>query len=583
MLSHAPRETSDDPVSRALRSCRRGFWSVALFSSFVNLLMLAGPLYMLQVYDRVLASSSVPTLIGLTVFLVLAYLFQGVLEVIRTRIVVRLAGLIDDQLEAAVHRAVLAPATLRPGQSSQPVREMDQIRAFLLSPGPIAIVDFPWVPVFLLLCFLIHPWLGMTAVVGALVLLVLALLTERASRSVSLVLANESGARALAIEARKRNVESVRAMGMEPALAQRWSDMNRRYVAALQRSSDTTGTFAAGSKIVRLLLQSAMLGVGAYLVIQQEMSAGAMIAASIMMGRALAPVEVAIANWRGFVAARQSVNRLRESLGHLPSLDRIQLPRPRESLEVEGLSVGAPGTRNVVVSKVQFAVKAGEALGVIGPSGSGKTSLARTLIGIWSPLAGSVRLDGAALNQWDPRSLGKHVGYLSQAIDLFDGTIAQNIARLELSPDASAVIAAATTAGAHEMILQMPAGYDTPIGDGGTVLSAGQRQRIGLARALYRDPALVILDEPNSSLDSAGELALLQAVQRVKSRGGMIIVITHKPTLLAVCDKALFLCDGVQKAFGPRDSVVRQVLVQPNSSVTPIGRAANHEQSRGAA
>lgn len=553
-------------VADAIRDCRRAFWSVALFSGVVNFLMLAGPLYMLQVYDRVLASQSVPTLIALSILLVGAYAFQGLLDLIRSRVVVRASRLLDRHLGTVVHNAVirLAVANRQAGEAGQPMRDLDQIRSFLSSPGPIAIVDLPWMPFFLLICFLIHPWVGIASLVGALALLATTLLTERASRAPSREAVRSGSQRAAMVEADRRNSETITAMGLGEALARRWEKVNDSYLAATERSSDIVGSLGGLSKVLRLLLQSAILGLGAYLVIRQEMTAGAMIAASIMMARALAPIETVIANWRGFLAARDSIRRLSDVLARVGTApERTGLPSPRRSLEVENVTVAAPGSPAAIVANVNFKLASGDVLGIVGPSGSGKTSLVRALVGVWRPARGSIRLDGAALEQWAPGLLGPHVGYVAQAVDLFDGTVAENIARMAAEPDPDAVIRAAKAAGANDMILRLANGYDTRVGDAGAILSAGQRQRVALARALYGDPFLIVLDEPNANLDNEGEAALMQAIREAKLRGAIVIMIAHRAGALAVCDKVLVLRDGVQQLFGPRDEVLRKLMPPP--------------------
>ncbi len=559
-------------VTAALRDCRQAFWSVALFSGVVNILMLAGPLYMLQIYDRVLASRSVPTLVALSVFLVGAYALQGALDLIRSRVVVRAAALLDQHLALTIHGVVIriAVASRNPGDANQPVRDLDQIRSFLTSAGPMAIVDLPWIPVFLSICFLIHPWLGLIATAGGIAMFTLTLLTERASRDPSRQAGREGSARAVIVEADRRNSETIVAMGMAAVLAKRWGAVNDQFLDAVGRASDVTNNYGSVSKVVRLLLQSIILGLGAYLVIRQELTAGAMIAASIMMGRALAPIDTAIANWRGFVAARYSVTRLSETLARArPGAAATSLPKPVDRIDVAQVTVTAPGVTASIVAGVNFGLKTGEALGIIGPSGAGKSSLVRLLVGVWPPARGTVRLDGATLDQWDAEVLGRHIGFLSQTVELFDGTVSENIARMALSPDSDAVLRAAQSAGAHDMILRLPAGYDTKVGEGGTVLSGGQRQRIALARALYGDPFLVVLDEPNSNLDAEGEAALHQAVLRLKARGAIVVLIAHRPTALAACDKVLLLANGAQQAFGPRDEILRRVIPRPQTTAAP--------------
>ena len=553
-------------IMAALKDCRQAFLSVALFSAVVNILMLAGPLYMLQIYDRVLSSRSVPTLVALSIFLVGAYLFQGALDIVRSRIVVRAAALLDRRLGTTVHKAVLhlAIQSRHSRDAQQPVRDLDQIRAFLTSPGPIAIVDLPWMPVFLAICFLVHPWLGFVALVGAVLLIIVTILNERASRAPARAVSKDAGLRAAMIETDRRNSETVIAMGMAGTLAKRWVQINDRYLKAVGAASDVVSTYGSISKILRLLLQSAILGLGAYLVIRQELTAGSMIAASIMMGRALAPIETAIANWRTFIAARQSTTRLSGILAKMPSMRAsTALPKPSKGLEVEKVTVAAPGSAAAILKDAHFRLSAGEVLGVIGPNGAGKTSLIRTLAGIWPPARGEVRIDGAPFDQWDPEFIGRDVGYVPQVAELFEGTIAENISRMAASPDSEAVLRAARAAGVHEMVLRLPSGYDARIGESGAVLSAGQRQRIVIARALFGEPFLILFDEPNSNLDSDGETALLKTVTELKARGAIVIIVAHRPSALAVCDKVLYLANGTQHAFGPRDEILQKVLARP--------------------
>jgi ATP-binding cassette subfamily C protein len=401
-------------------------------------------------------------------------------------------------------------------------------------------------------------------VAGALVLAGTTFLTERASREPSRELMKGAGQRSSAIEAARRNSETVTAMGLGETLSKRWLTLNESYLGAVERSSDVVSSYGSVSKVFRLLMQSAILGVGAYLVIRQQLTPGGMIAASIMMSRALAPIETAIANWRGFVSARDSVRRLSETLARLgPPPERTELPKPQRALDVEDVAAVAPDGQRPIVANVRFRLTAGDVLGIIGPSGSGKTSLVRVLVGIWRPGRGSVRMDGAAMDQWTPEMRGPYVGYLSQNVDLFDGTVAENIARMLPDPDADKVIAASQAAGAHDMILRLANGYDTRIGDAGAILSGGQRQRVALARALYGDPFLIVLDEPNANLDQEGEAALQQAIRSAKERGAIVVMIAHRTAILGVCDKVLVLKDGLQHAFGPRDEVLKALRVPP--------------------
>ncbi len=565
-----PRARKTHPqLTRALRECRKAFLSVALFSGVVNLLVLTGPLYMLQVYDRVLASRSVPTLVALSVFLVLAYAFQGGLEVVRARLTARIASLLDSRLDVFAHDAVIRMANRNcsAAEVHQPLRDLDQIRVFLTGPGPIALIDLPWMPAFLAICLLIHPWLGVMALAGAGILVGLTVLTERRSRAPTLAMGQSAGARASFSELVRRSSESVAGMGMAAALSERWRSLNDRHVTATALASDVASSYGSVARMLRLLLQSAMLGLGAFLVIRQELSAGAMFAASIMMGRALAPIDTVIANWRSLATARQSLQRLSGTLAKLPGgSTRTGLPKPFSRLDVEHAAVAAPNNGAIIVANVNFALVAGEALALVGPSGAGKTSLARSLIGVWPAARGEIRLDGAALNQWDQGALGRHIGYVGQTIEFFDGSIAENIARMSLAPDADAVLAAGSAAGAHDMIIRLPGGYDCRIGDAGVVLSAGQRQRIALARALYGDPFLVVLDEPNANLDTDGELALQNVIGQLKARGAIVVIISHRPAVLDQCNRILVLGNGVQQALGPREAIMRPAPVSTQRS-----------------
>ena len=552
-----------DVLTTALAECRRAFWSVGLVSCATNLLMFAGPIYMLQVYDRVIPGRSIPTLVGLTLMLLAAFAFQGFLDAVRNRIVIRIGRLLDERLAGPIHGAVilLARQNRPPGESGQPLRDLDMIRAFLSGPGPAAIFDMPWILVFVAVCFLIHPLIGTAAIFSALLLIGLTVLTELTGRDGQRETMRVTAGRHALIEAARLNATSVKALGMTTALRERWLTVNRRYLDAMQRTSDTIGGFASASRTLRMLIQSLVLGLGAYLVVIGDMTAGSVIACSIMIGRALSPVESAIGSWNGFTNARQAIDRLRRLFGAIQAPgETTELPAPTRSLTVENLVVAAPGAMGALLQQIAFGLNAGDALGIIGPSAAGKSSLARVLVGAWPAARGAVRLDGALIDHWEPVALARHVGYLPQEVSLFDGTIAENIARMAVEPDSAAVVAAAKAAGAHEMVLRLPGGYDTVIGEGGVTLSGGQRQRVALARALYGDPFFVVLDEPNANLDREGEAALTQAILSVKTRGGIVIAIAHRPAAVVVCDHVLYLGQGTQLAFGPRDEVLRKIL-----------------------
>lgn len=550
-------------LASALAQCRTAFIGVAAMSGLVNVLYLTGSFFMLEVYDRVIPSRSVPTLIGLCILALVLYIFQGLLEALRSRILARIGAALDESLSGRVFDIVVrAPLKgAAPGDGLLPLRDLDQLRAFLGGSGPSAFFDLPWMPIYLLICFLFHPLIGVAALVGAAVLATLGLLTDRATRHPAQTATAHGLRRNGLAEAGRRNAEVLAAMGMQGRFGTRWALANRDYMQSQQRASDIAGGYGAGSKVFRTALQSGVLALGAYLVINGLASAGIIIASSILVARALAPAELAIANWKGFVQARQSWARLSDLFARMPAgAQPHALPAPSRSLQVESISVAPPGTPRLVVQDVSFALQAGQGLGVIGPSASGKSSLVRALVGVWPAVRGKVRLDGAALDQWSADDLGPHVGFLPQEVELFAGTVAENIARFDPQAPSEAVIAAARAAGVHELILRLSEGYDTRIGEGGAGLSAGQRQRVGLARALYGDPFLVILDEPNANLDAEGENALTQAIIGVRRRGGICIVIAHRPSALGAVDLILMMAEGRAQAFGPKDEVLKRVL-----------------------
>ncbi len=531
-------------------------------SGVVNILALTGSFFMLQVYDRVIPGRSVPTLVGLVVFAGTLFVFQGVLELIRSRLLVRIGMALDARMSGQVYAALmrLPLRTKLAGDGLQSLRDLDQVRSFLSSVGPTALFDLPWMPLYLGICFLFHFWIGMTALAGAVILFGLTLFAEARTREPAKRANSQAAARNTLAEATRRNVEVLQAMGFGSRIAERWSDINADYLSTNAKASDLAGTLGTVSKILRMMLQSGILAIGAWLVIHQEATGGIMIASSIMMGRALAPIELAIAHWKGFVNARQAWARLTQLLALLPeTATSVDLPAPTSALKVEAISVTPPGERRVVVQDASFALEKGAGLGIVGPSASGKSSLVRAIAGIWLPMRGTVRLDGATLDQWSLEEFGSHIGYLPQDVQLFDGTIAENIARFEPQAASDKILAAARAAGVHDLVVHLPEGYETRIGEAGSALSAGQRQRVALARALYGDPFLVILDEPNSNLDAEGEAALTEAIQGVRARGGIAVVVAHRPSALASLDQVLVMANGRVQAFGPKSEVLNKV------------------------
>jgi ATP-binding cassette subfamily C protein len=558
-------------LQEAFASCWYAFIMIAVFSALINVLYLTGSFYMLEVYDRVLPGRSIPTLVALSAVALLLYTFQGILDVIRSRLFVRIAARLDKRLSGRIFDIVIK-MPLRPRQQVDalgPIRDLDTIRSFLTTTGPLALFDLPWIPLYILLCFIFHFWIGVAALIGALILTSLTLFSELMTKKPARIVGQSAGQRNGLADSARRNAEVLQAMGMAPQIAEAWSEANARYLAAQQQTSDIAGGLGAMSKVLRFILQSGVLGLGAYLVIQQQATAGVILASSIVVARALAPVELAIANWKGFVAARISWSRLSEVLGRDPDTSYTDLPKPTNHLIVETVSGGPPGSQKVVVQDVNFGLRAGQGLGIIGPSASGKSSLARLLVGVWLPVRGKIRLDGAALDQWLPASLGKHIGYLPQDVELFSGTVSQNIARFERDASSADVIAAGKAAGVHDMIVRLPEGYETQIGDGGTALSAGQRQRIALARCLYGNPFLVVLDEPNSNLDTEGDQALAEAILGVRQRGGIVVVIAHRQSALAGVDLVLAMVNGRMNMMGPRDDVLAKLFGTDQKRAAP--------------
>ncbi|MBI5162354.1 MAG: type I secretion system permease/ATPase [Magnetospirillum sp.] len=553
------------PTLRAvLDACRGAVSATALFSFCANLLLFVSPLYMLQVYDRVMASRSGSTLIMLTLIACFLLAVLGSLEGLRSRLLVRAGARIDRLLSGRAFTAVFSASVKSPGGGGAAVlRDLDTVRDFTTGPGLLVFCDAPWAPLFIAVAFVLHPLLGSVTLAGGVLIFALAVVNELSTRKALKEASSVGMAAGAFADASLRNAEVLHAMGMLPAIARRWQARHDTALAMQSQAADRAGLLLAVSKFVRLFLQSAILGLGAWLAIDDQITGGSIIAASIIMGRALAPIEMAVGHWKGFINARTAYARLDSLLtAEAEAERRLTLPRPLGAVSADKLFVVPPGSRAAVLKGVSFALQPGEILGVVGPSAAGKSTLARVLMGIWPAGSGAVRLDGADIAAWNRDEVGPALGYLPQDVELFDGTVAENIARFgEL--DAAKEVAAAQKAGVHEIILTLADGYDTRIGDGGRVLSGGQRQRIGLARAMYGDPAFVVLDEPNSNLDTAGEQALVEAVVGLKSRGATTVVVTHRLSILGCVDKILVLAGGEVELFGPRDEVLAR-LARPH-------------------
>ena len=536
---------------------------VLIFSIVINLLMLTGPLYMLQVYDRVLGSRSEATLISLTLLIAVLFLAMGVLEFARGRVLAVAAARFQDQLDRRVFQAAMARTALLPNDvtalSAQ--RDLEAVQRFVASPLLIAVLDIPWTPLFVAAIFLFHPMLGWLAIAGGSLLVLITWLNQRQTRRPQAEAGSMAARSERMADQLKSEAEVLRAMGMASAGFTRWQGTRSMALQRNLQAGASTGLFSSFSKTFRQFLQSAMLGLGAWLVLRGELSAGVMIAGSILLGRALAPIETAIGQWALGQRALEGWRRLEQLLATVPpEPPRTALPRPKARICVENLTVVPPGETVSTLRLLNFSVQPGEAVGVIGPSGSGKSTLARALCGIWQPASGRVQLDGAALDQYDPDRLGACIGYLPQRVTLFDGTIAENIARLHPNPDGEKIVEAARKAAVHDMIVRLPMGYETRVTAGGGRLSGGQIQRIGLARALYGDPVMLVLDEPNSNLDSDGSISLNRAIRTMKAAGRTVFIMAHRPAAIQECDQLLFLEDGMKRAFGPREQVLHDMV-----------------------
>jgi ATP-binding cassette subfamily C protein RsaD len=570
-----PQPAKPTALHRALEVLKPSIATAVIFSFFINVLALVSPLYMLQVYDRVLTSRNAFTLLMLTLICIFLFIIYGVLEALRTQVLVRGGLKFDSTLRNPVFNAVLDGTIKRKGFGSQLFRDMDQVRDFMTGGGLISFCDAPWIPVFVIVAFVLHPFFGVLAIISGAVIFGLAIANDRATKE-PLGKANIAAIAAQNdVSATLRNAEVMKAMGMWGGLQQRWLAMRDEQVTHQASASDRGGALMSGIRLFRQIVQTLILGGGAYLAIKGAITPGSMIAASIIVGKALAPIEQATGQWKMFVGARGAWDRLQTTMQENPEADdRMELPAPLGRLTVENASITPPGAAAPTLRNASFIMEPGAVLGIVGPSAAGKSSLLRGLVGVWPLVEGAIRLDGFDLRQWDPKQLGHHIGYLPQDIELFSGSVAQNIARFT-DYQAEEVIAAATLAGVHEMIQGLPNGYDTQIGDVGATLSGGQRQRVALARAIFRQPALLVLDEPNASLDAAGEAALMDAIQHLKSAGKAIVFATHKPNLLAAADAIMVINGGMIADVGKRDEMLAKLMGAPR--LAAVGGAANTE------
>ncbi|MGH1462407.1 MAG: type I secretion system permease/ATPase [Neptuniibacter sp.] len=548
-------------LQKVLHNTKGAFITVGFFSMFINFLMIVPAMYMLQIYDRVITGGSESTLLMLTLIMVMLLVSMGGLEFARSRMLVRISARIDQQLAEKVYNASFKQALYTGGQNNnaQPIKDLTGLRQFLTGSGPFAFFDAPWIPVYIAVMFMFHPWYGWVGVFSALLLSVLAIINEKIT-SKDIQEANHLASKANdSVRKTLENSEVIESMGMQETLRSRWKAKQDNVLILQATASDRSGTITSISKTLRMVLQSSILGLGAYLVLEQQITPGLMIGGSIILGRALAPIDQMIGAWKGFVAARSQYARLDEVLQKIPQDgEKMSLPAPTGFVSVEGVSVAPPGARTPVLKGISFEARPGEIWGILGPSAAGKSTLARALLGVWPVAVGKVRLDKADVFTWNRHELGEYIGYLPQDIELFDGTVSENIARFgDIDPDK--IVAAAKSASVHEMILSFPDGYDTQIGAHGGSLSGGQRQRIGLARAIYGSPVLVILDEPNSNLDDVGERALSATLQHLKEKGTTVFLITHRSAALNQVDKLLVLANGQLQMQGSRDEVLTKM------------------------
>lgn len=547
-------------LKKSLLSAKKSFIMVGLFSMFINILMLVPPLYMLQLYDRVLGSRSQDTLIMLTLIVVVLFITMGLLEVVRSRVLVRVGNKLDSMLSQRIFDSLFELERKAPGRSSSmPLNDLTQVRQFMTGNGLFAFFDAPWMPIYIIVLFIFHPAFGFFAIFAAIVLVGITIANEYSTKDKLAEANNLSRASTIYVDSNIRNAEVVNAMGMRNNISKIWADKYYGFLNAQNIASDSAGVWSNLSKSLRVMFQSLILGLGAYLAINMEVTPGMMIAASIIMGRALAPLDLIIGSWKGFSSARSSYERIEGLLNDFPKdKEYMQLPAPKGEITLENVVVIPPSGTVPSLKGISMKIEKGDVVGIIGPSAAGKSSLARVMLGLWPLSNGVARIDKADISQWDREDLGKYVGYLPQDIELFEGTVSQNIARFgEVEPEK--VVEAASKAGVHEMILKLNEGYDTKIGPGGASLSGGQRQRIGLARALYNNPVFVVLDEPNSNLDDVGEAALVEAIKTLRAGGTTVVIITHRTNVLQATNKLALINNGVLELYGNTNDVLNAI------------------------
>lgn len=570
-------------LKKSLLSAKKSFIMVGLFSMFINILMLVPPLYMLQLYDRVLGSRSQDTLIMLTLIVVVLFITMGLLEVVRSRVLVRVGNKLDSMLSQRIFDNLFELERKAPGRSSSmPLNDLTQVRQFMTGNGLFAFFDAPWMPIYIIVLFIFHPAFGFFAIFAAIVLVGITVANEYSTKEKLAEANNLSRASTIYVDSNIRNAEVVNAMGMRNNISKIWADKYYGFLNAQNIASDSAGVWSNLSKSLRVMFQSLILGLGAYLAINMEVTPGMMIAASIIMGRALAPLDLIIGSWKGFSSARSSYERIEGLLNDFPKdKEYMQLPAPKGEITLENVVVIPPSGTVPSLKGISMKIEKGDVVGIIGPSAAGKSSLARVMLGLWPLSNGVARIDKADISQWDREDLGKYVGYLPQDIELFEGTVSQNIARFgEVEPEK--VVEAASKAGVHEMILKLNEGYDTKIGPGGASLSGGQRQRIGLARALYNNPVFVVLDEPNSNLDDVGEAALVEAIKTLRAGGTTVVIITHRTNVLQATNKLALINNGVLELYGNTNDVLN-AIAQKQQAATAQAQAQAQAQRPAAA